>query len=90
MPSPRPRAFSEALARQQLQPQCSTCGGPEAIPLTITLLYDGEELGRCEACGHALDVDGRPVGDGQNLRVVRLVGCPRRAAVEETDPLLHS
>ncbi len=70
MPSPRPRAFSEALARQQLQPQCSTCGAPEAIPLTITLLYDGEDLGKCDACGHTLDVDGRPVGDGQPWRPI--------------------
>ena len=35
-------------------------------------LFDGEQLGECADCGHTLDAEGRPVGDGKRVKVIRL------------------
>ena len=78
MPSLRPRAFAAAIARSNLAPQCPTCRGPEAVPKLIAVLFDGEQLEECDECRHPLDAEGRPVGDGQRLKVIRL-GVPRPA-----------
>ena len=71
---PRPRAFAAAIARSNFAPQCPTCGGPEAVPKLIAVLFDGEQLGECGDCGHLLDAESRPVGDGKRLKVIRLGG----------------
>ena len=76
MPSPRPAAFAKALALANIKPQCPSCGAPEEFPLLTIVLNDGEELGRCEACGGWLDPTGRPVGDGDRLQVIRITSEP--------------
>ncbi len=78
MATPRARVIATVIARLGIPPRCDTCGFPERDAQQCVTLYEGEDIGQCEACGNMLDQFGRPVGDGtMEPMVVRLVGADR-------------
>lgn len=69
------------------EPLCPTCGGPGRSPITMFLLYEGEELRVCQQCRRPITEGGQP--SGKLAVVMEMYETPVRSDLDEPRDLVE-